>query len=125
MCSHHAKELAAANQTAERLQAAELHHMQEELARILQQQRVEAGVCSAQLAHLVAKATTHRSEGAAWATRREEDVQAKGRELEVRANAGVGAQWHAQMQCPSAALAATTATATGLCMHAGAEGRAQ
>lgn len=82
-CSYHAKELAAANQTSQRLQEVQLQHMQQELELLEQQLDIEAAVRSTTVSFLNSKASSLQEATVAWHSRREDDAQNKEREVEV------------------------------------------
>ncbi|GBF93608.1 flagellar associated protein [Raphidocelis subcapitata] len=80
---HHAKDLAAANQCARRLQRAELASLSDALALLRQQIEIERSGAAAAVEHLSRAAAARQDDAVGWGSRREEDAHAKERAIEV------------------------------------------
>jgi hypothetical protein len=84
---HRAKDLAAANQCAVRLQRAELASLSDALALLRQQIEIERGVGAAAAEQLSRAAAARQDDAVGWGSRREEDAHARERQIEVRGGA--------------------------------------
>lgn len=85
------KDLAASSQAARRLQSAELEAASNRLALLRQQIEIERSIGAAATEHLGRAAAARQDDAVGWGSRREEDVHAKERQIEV---GRVEAKWH-------------------------------
>jgi hypothetical protein len=83
MDSYHEKDLSAANQCARRLQRAELAAMTDKLGLLRQQIEIERSLSTAAVEYLGRVALARQDDAVGWGSKREEDLQAKERQIEV------------------------------------------
>ncbi|KIY96422.1 flagellar associated protein [Monoraphidium neglectum] len=77
------KDLAASSQAARRLQSAELEAASNRLALLRQQIEIERSIGAAATEHLGRAAAARQDDAVGWGSRREEDVHAKERQIEL------------------------------------------